>query len=419
MGIEINAADIFSPREVLKENNLLFAGREDLFRDVLIQVDRPGISVILYGEERIGKSTLGVQLSYFLDGKTTETRIFKDYWKGEKPIKPNGEWYPVWFKCKGNFTDISDVIFNLIWISEKPTSFYQRFKSIYDSGALKRILQELEKLKNNLKQNDAFRLLQDTIEIISRNLESRNTKIIIFIDKIHRVKDKVGIEKLFEDVDGCQFVLIGTADHYTQLVNVSRYRNDRVALSTIEVKGLDKSSVEAIFKRVEEKFSVAKVKFQLAFVKSMQRHCAGFPGLIHDLGFESLQWAKRRTLEKGGEEPIRVTAEDLGFALKNYLDKNSDELHLEYLRKELEISKPRQISLFKKVISRGRFWTYVSSLEESIAPVTDKDSEPVAGIVDKLVGLNILKWDNNYQRVKFEDPYQRIFVQRHFDELES
>ena len=410
---------LFSPTKAIREEFDFLSGRTDLIDKCLDRLSTPGVSLVLYGERGVGKTSVAYQLYNILCKKQ---EVIDTLGIGEEALEE--AYRPAWYECTSE-TDFHEVLLKVLRPSPNEDAFSTQFKEIYkDSEVIDHIKtvhgidlpsmtylrgplsgetvfhrKILDELRNS---NIVFDLFKDLMIFLNKKYDRPD--VVIFIDEFDRVKKEngeaiadqnhrnlnrniKGLAPALKNIGGVRFVFVGVANSVGGLMGDHESVVRKILGGIFEVPGLSKSDLLNIFTKAEEK-SGGMVTFSTEFKNDTLDYAYGFPWVPHHFGTIGTRGAmegktkakkleiKRNHFEPAVKEVLTFVEEWKGLKVdtKKYdegplevlriLSDESDGLEEEELREKMAAHLRQYLDASLEILLSGRY--YIPKSEEII-----------------------------------------------------
>ncbi|RYC66939.1 ATP-binding protein [Spirosoma sordidisoli] len=426
--MNIDVDSLFFPAQAIKSEKSFFAGRKTLLQDAVKAVNTPGVSVVLYGERGIGKTSAAWQLYDLLQGDKTLYKLWNT-----KPIELRYKFKCVWVKCREYMSSTEDILLKLLMPSSERSTFYDVFPNVFNNDRflesiklkfkidLKVVgaeVENFEKAKDNFYEQ-AKTLLDKKVAIhsifeevlLEIKRQDPESEVIIFVDEIDRIQEKKGLGSLIKDTDHAKFVFIGIAESLNSLIADHKSIARKLGTSAFNMDGLTESDIRWIFTKVQHMFP-NKIIFTEEFILQVIEKSGGYPYPVQIFGHLGLTHALETTLNP----PYKVTKDHFGFIVKKFLSFQEGYEEYSNLLNILNGDSTFKREVLHIIASSPYKWTPFNYIKDGLSSrgLRRFFDTNINNLVEK---DTILKYkQDDKQQVRFTDPIARIISMLHKQE---
>jgi hypothetical protein len=279
---ELKPEDIFSYGEPIKrDKKYLFVGRDEDIKKA-IKVIESDFSLLIKGEEGVGKTSFAWQLMELLSG-VAETCDSLNYF-------PEKYAHCIWLDCNSTMKTPEDILINLLHPSCADYTcsrlFPLAYKTAYKTSTIEH---EITSLYDSRIDSGAIRVsinevFNAVLEIIQDQKLSQRT--VLFLDSFDLISDHVDIRKLVELThESIQYILL-SGDERSIINDVNP-----LAMQVFEEHRINRWKSESI----DELLSIIEkrhlIKFTTDSREKIAKESESLPALFHELGVEAVQEA--------------------------------------------------------------------------------------------------------------------------------
>lgn len=427
--MNIDVDSLFFPAQAIKSEKSFFAGRRTLLQDAVKAANTPGVSIVLYGERGIGKTSAAWQLYDLLQGDKTLYKLWNT-----KPIELRYKFKCVWVKCKEYMSSTEDILLKLLMPSTERSTFYDVFPNVFENERflesikfkfkvdLKFVgteVENFEKAKDNFYEQaklllDKKAAIHSIFEEVLLEIKRQDpeSEVIIFVDEIDRIQEKKGLGSIIKDTDHAKFVFIGIAESLNSLIADHKSIARKLGTSAFNMDGLTESDIHWIFTKVQRMFP-NKIIFSEEFISQVVEKSGGYPYPVQIFGHLGLTHA----IETSVDIPYIVTKEHFEFIIKKFLSFQEGYEEYSNLIAILNGDSTFKREVLHIIANNPNKWTSFSYIKERL-PVGIRRffNNNINNLLEKDAILKYRQEDK--QQVRFNDPIAKIISMLHKQEME-
>ncbi len=302
---------IFSPSAAIGfETSQLFIGREPLIAGALSSLERPGGSIVIFGERGVGKTSYARIVLHALQGDMSSFRPKAR--EGKKKYKG------IWCEVDGGVRTTEGLFYRLLNPNlKRASSFAGVFPKV--ASEIKHKYDRLDPtlvLAKRTKKGDANEhqlAVHGIFEEAEQLIESLYGDIcpVIFVDEMDQLDDKKGLGKIIKS-RSISFALIGISDNFEELVDDHPSVTRKISGQFL-VPRLNEDEVRSLFSNATSvaKGQGADIRFQSDFLAAIVEDSGGLAGRCHLIGAQILKRHEKDVLAGPFNIDLRVYREAL------------------------------------------------------------------------------------------------------------
>jgi len=274
----------------------LFVGRNDKLKYGLVNINKSGAIVGVFGERGIGKSSYVWQLLNLLSGNKDVASIFNIDIDGEK------EKICFYIECTKRVKNLEDLLLEFIFRKHNEKATYSHIslnkifrnliQSINNTGIKTQLEYDLNyaeaKIKDNEKNEiDAIRLFLDLTDFLTKTLQK---DLVFAIDEVEVVEDFTGIgdflKKEQRNKDFLEPKVKYIFSGLPKAIEKLREDNDSAVRKIIPIPldRLNKSDIFELFRNAVRTITNIYIDFTDQFIEKCFDFSDGYPPLVQSFG---------------------------------------------------------------------------------------------------------------------------------------
>lgn len=343
---EIDIHNLFFPAQHITDPKW-FSGRKSDIEQALNALNKPGSSMVVFGERGSGKTSFVEMIKLLAIGESSHL-LFKHGFQKRFKVK-NLNYKVVSFTCNEKDCTVSTVLQNLITntngikslVSDRPESTETIIKAklgvdlkLITAGGedISRII------KKEFKEKSVVELFTNLITIISREVLLENEGLLIVIDEFDLVLDSEVLAPIIKalSIGKIKFLISGIAESYDKLLKGHKSVARQFLHGRIHINLMNEDEIKEVYDLVTEN-TKNKIRFDANFHKSVLEKSNGLPYWVQLFGELALDASNTSTKIK---DVIVLTNKHLESGIKklgvyeytmekDYLDIVKDNKHKE------------------------------------------------------------------------------------------
>jgi hypothetical protein len=301
-----------------------FAGRSQQVRELADALHAVGSTPLIYGERGLGKSSLALQLRLIAMGNLE----LLAHLKAERLALAQEDFYLVFYvTCTDSTKTFADLLQALVNSAESVDNAASApgnaATHLIDRSTRKKLTLKVVELESTRKyQTESQRLSYQDLNLEEKLVQlcellsaATGQRVLFIIDELDRMEDTTGLASFLKAVssDDLKFVLVGIADHVTDLL--SDHQSLERRLLPVRVPLMDNTSLGQIVLKAQDYLhrNSVEITFSENAILRLAKVAAGFPWFTHVLGQQALVDADDRNSNI-------VDAGDIGRAVAGIVD---------------------------------------------------------------------------------------------------